>query len=95
VNAARYKVDEEGCCRACGALYPEAAHLWPRSLGAPRFDTPDLIMPLCRQCHTSYDAHELNLLPLVEPHELLAVVAEAGTLARATSRLRGLGTAGL
>lgn len=88
MNAARRKVDAEGVCRVCGALNPEAAHIWPRSLGAGGFDWPDLICPLCRSCHVDYDCGQLDLLPHLTLNEQVAVVRIAG-IARAYNRLRG------
>ena len=47
MNPARAKVEAEGQCRACGdgdVEHLDAAHLWPRSMGASGFEEPDNIM---------------------------------------------------
>jgi len=58
----RAKVDREGVCRVChrpGRL--EAAHIIPRSLGGT--EEEHATVPLCRGCHSEFDAHTLDLLP--------------------------------
>lgn len=90
---ARAKVDQEGVCRACGASDRlEAAHT-----AGQKHDPPDGrvravdIIPLCGQlsrnrCHPLYDAHELNILPLLSYAEQAAVVEHLG-IDRALHRL--------
>lgn len=100
MNAARQKVEAEGQCRACGVGGPDrldAAHLIDRSLAASGFDDPDLIIPLCSTikggvgCHDDYDAHRLDVLPLLTVDEQVAAVRAAGGIERARGRLIGRG----
>lgn len=84
--AAREKCDREGRCRACGDPYPEAAHLWPRSMGGGQ--DADLILPLCRACHELFDAHHIDVLSLLSLDEQLALVRAANGIERA--RIRAL-----
>jgi hypothetical protein len=84
-TAAREKCDRESSCRACGMAYPEAAHIWPRSLGGTQ--DPDLILPLCRSCHTAFDHHRLDVLSLLTTDEQVALVRAAGSLERARMRV--------
>jgi len=39
----------------------DAAHIIPRSLGGNEAEAATV--PLCRSCHTEFDAHTLDLLP--------------------------------
>lgn len=97
MNAGRQKVEDEGCCRVCGAPASQcdAAHLWDRSLGSKGFEETDLIVPLCAQikgghgCHGLYDAHQLNLLPYLTLREQVALVWAAKGIARAHKRANG------
>lgn len=97
MNAARRKVEGEGCCRVCGtpADRCDAAHTWDRSLGGRGFDTPDLIVPLCSDvkggqgCHQLYDQHQLDLLPYLTVDEQVAMVRAAGGIERARRRAIG------
>lgn len=82
--AAREKCDREGRCRACGRPNPEAAHLWPRSMGGGQ--DPDLILPLCRGCHELFDAHRLEVLGLLSLDEQLALVRAAKGIELARQR---------
>lgn len=96
MNPARRKVEDEGACRVCltgPARVLEAAHLWPRSRGATGFDSPDIIVPLCKPvglggsgCHDRFDAHRLDLLHLLTLDEQLALVAAAGGIEQARIR---------
>ena len=86
---ARAKVDaEKGRCRVCGAPNAEAAHVIPRSLapGVGNNMSADNIVPLCRDCHTEYDQHRLDLLPFLTLPEQVAAVRSAGGIALAYRR---------
>jgi hypothetical protein len=85
---ARQKVDLEGGCRVCGSDYMiEAAHS-----SYIRFDDntvdPDRVIPLCKQCHMKYDAHELDILAYISYEEQAIVVRDLG-IVRAYKRLTG------
>ena len=82
------KVIQEPECRVCGQTGVQAAHLWPKSLGAKGYDVADLIVSLCRDCHERFDAGKLELLPHLSFEEQAAVVRYAG-IERARKRLRG------
>lgn len=96
MNAAREKVEREGC-RVCGAppAQCDAAHTWNRSQGGAGFDDPDAIVPLCSRirggagCHDDYDAYRLDLLPYMTTAEQVALVRYAGSIERARERARG------
>lgn len=91
---AREKVDAEAGCRVCG--YPhrvEAAHVTGRVHDRPKtpgaktvYVAPDSVVPLCRDHHTQYDAHNLDLLPHLFKPEQLRAVEDLG-LSRAYQRL--------
>lgn len=80
------KVIEDPHCRVCGQGGVQAAHLWPRSLGARGYDNEDIIVPLCQSCHSLFDAGKLELLPHLTNAEQAAVVRYAG-IPRALKRL--------
>jgi 5-methylcytosine-specific restriction endonuclease McrA len=63
----RMKAESEGCCRACGALDPDAHHIVHRRLGGD--DWPDNIVPLCRVCHQAVHDRKLDLIPLLDLKE--------------------------
>ena len=46
----------------------------------------DNIVPLCRDCHTEYDQHRLDLLPFLTLPEQIAAVRQAGGIALAYRR---------
>lgn len=80
---ARAKVDDEGACRVCGIERGlQAAHIVPRQYderrGSVRFVDPNNILPLCPPCHASFDAHELDVLPVLEREEELHAVGVLG-----------------
>ena len=86
----RAKVDEEGeMCRNCGGPHAQAAHIIPRSLipkmGHSELDGEDArnCVPLCasRGCHTKYDNHTLDILPLLTRQEQAYAVELVGLLA--------------
>ena len=67
-RAAQLKKSREGCCRACGARGTlDAAHVVARSLGGD--DSELATVPLCRGCHTAFDEHALDLLPVLTKAE--------------------------
>lgn len=72
------KCREEGACRKCGRsdLPIDPAHVTPRSRGAGV--TADEVVPLCRPCHTLYDAGRLELLPVLTTEEQVAAVEHVG-----------------
>lgn len=77
----------EGSCRVCdskGSL--EAAHVIPRSLGGDQ--DREATIPLCRDCHRAYDAHQLDLLPYLTLEEQAHAVSILG-LARAWRSITG------
>lgn len=87
-TAARAKVDAvvDGRCRVCKSARfgLDAAHVIPRSLNpTDQAMTEDAIVPLCRLCHTAYDAHELDLLPYLTISEQAQAVISAQGIARA------------
>jgi hypothetical protein len=83
----REKVDAEGgMCRNCGGPHAQAAHIIPRSL-IPKVGHSDLdgedprnCVPLCdaRGCHTAYDMHRLDILPLLSKDEQAYAVLLVG-----------------
>ena len=84
-TAARKKVDAEGECRWCAYRDNlEAAHIIPRSLGGGQ--SPDSIVPLCRDCHRAYDAGRLDLLPALTFAEQAEAVRVLG-IHRALQRI--------
>lgn len=102
-SLARGKVDAEGACRAGGlvlvqGIIPcagdlEAAHVIGRRLDNPRPGTvvlvrPARIVPLCHAHHLLYDAHELDLSPVLYRTELALAVLDVG-LVSAVLRVTG------
>lgn len=87
-SAAREKVVAEGKCRVCKqtANGLEAAHVMGRKYDDPSGQVdPDDVVPLCRPCHTAYDARRLNLLPYLSLAEQAKAVSHVG-IARALRR---------
>jgi hypothetical protein len=80
-----------GACLVCWKP-GERAHLIDRSLFPDPHSDPRRVVPLCREHHTAYDDHTLDLLPLLEPRHRseLARAVEIhgliGTLERVTGR---------
>jgi predicted restriction endonuclease len=65
---AKEKVKNEGMCRVCGnSEILDPAHIIPRSLGGDM--NAANIIPLCRTCHSEYDAHRLDILPFLKRAE--------------------------
>jgi hypothetical protein len=50
----------------------------------------DSVVALCRPCHSSYDAYELDLLDYLTLDEQLEAVRVLGSIARAFRRLAPL-----
>lgn len=66
---AKQKIEEERRCRICSNK-PEPAHIIPRSrIPGPEAMDARNIVPLCRQHHTEYDSHTLDLLPYLSHEE--------------------------
>lgn len=90
-NAAmRAKVRDQACLN-CAHRPVDPAHLIDRSLADDHGD-PRAVIALCRLCHDRYDAHELDLLPLLEPRlrvELAFAVERFGLL-RTLERVTGV-----
>ena len=92
------KAQAEGCCRKCFSReMVECAHIAGRKYDQPKLGwpksrlwvNPDHIIPLCKRCHMRYDAHELDILPLLTPDEQAEVVRCLGiisALRRTTSK---------
>ncbi len=97
---ARAKVEAEGACRVCGSPNVEAAHVIGREHdpelqeldGTPfvRVVLPEAVVPLCREHHTAYDHHELDLLPHLNLEEQERAVKDAGSIALAYKRTTGV-----
>ena len=84
---ARNKVEDEGRCRLCHiARGLEAAHVLGRRFDRPKLGqktlwvNPDSVVPLCRACHSEYDAHEVSILPRLTRAEQLQALKDAGTI---------------
>lgn len=82
---------DAGACVVCWKA-GERAHLIDRSLAPDPYQDPRRVVPLCREHHEAYDAHQLDLLPYLEPghRSELARAVEIfglwGTLLRVTGR---------
>lgn len=84
--AARYA----GACIVCWKQ-GEHAHLIDRSLAPDPWKDPRRVVALCREHHTAYDDHELDLLPYLEPHHRseLARAVECVGLVTTMERVSG------
>lgn len=58
-------VSSFGACVVCWKP-GERAHLIDRSLFPDPYSDPRRVVPLCREHHTAYDDHTLDLLPYLE-----------------------------
>jgi hypothetical protein len=81
-------------CAACGRQAPlQRAHLIGRSRdrrGVASFVVaPDEVVMLCATCHYAYDAHELDLYPLLSASQLRGAMRAAGAPGKALVRLSG------
>lgn len=91
---ARAKIDSERCCRVCQSRdHVEAAHTIGRKYdGATSSGVlvviPHDVVPLCREHHSAYDKHELDLLPYLTHEEQAAAVSHVGIVS-AMRRLTG------
>ena len=88
-----YQPGETGtACIVCWRPGTDRAHLIDRSLAPDPDANPLRTVRLCRTHHEAYDAHELDLLPYLEPRhraELAFAVETHGlvaTLERVTGR---------
>jgi len=88
---ARRKVTDAGRCRVCRTGHPpiDAAHIVPRSLAPNNGEHADAIVELCRECHTRYDSHQLDLLPYLSLAEQLSAVTAAGGIEGARRQITG------
>lgn len=78
-------------CRMCakpGKI--ELAHVIGRNRderrGATVLVNPDSVVPLCDECHRRYDAHDLDILPILSLDEQVAAVRDAGGIIAALRR---------
>lgn len=93
------KLQREAECRVCSSPDRlEAAHIIGRRCdplivgsrgGKSRYVHPDSICILCRDCHLSYDARRLDLLPFLHIHEQAYAVEIAGGIMAALNRVTG------
>ena len=82
-------------CRVCLRHPRELAHVIGRARDERRSRTtayvhPLDVVPLCREHHVAYDAHELDLLPHLLPAELERAIQVAGSREAALRRIRGI-----
>lgn len=76
-------------CRVCHDPYTDPAHIIDRSLVQPGVgENEHNIVPLCRQHHTLYDVHQLDLLPYLTRMEQATAVFLLG-LEAAYRRITG------
>ena len=59
---------------------------WGYGAGMHRWVNPASIVPLCQGCHMLYDAHKLDILPILSNEEQANAVKTVG-IARAYQRL--------
>jgi hypothetical protein len=71
----------------------EAAHVIGRANDRPKnlegtrlWVDPDAVIPLCRDHHTAYDSHELDVLAVLTLEEQLRAVEDAGGIELARVR---------
>lgn len=86
-------IDRDDPCRWCGETgRTERAHIAGRQYdrkqdNGVRYVTPDSVLGLCRSCHQSYDAHQLDLLPCLTLAEQVQAVIDLGGIEAARIRL--------
>lgn len=86
------EIQTGNACIVCWRAPTDRAHLIDRSLFPDAHADPARVIYLCREHHNAYDAHELDLLPYLEPryrHELARAVecfGLIGTLERVTGK---------
>lgn len=91
--SAKKKCEREGVCRYCqsfACLPLQPAHLWHRGMGAGRgidLMNDDLIIPLGEPCHTLFDQHRIDVLPILSLNEQVALVSAAGGIETARRRV--------
>jgi hypothetical protein len=89
-------IDAQTPCRLCGSQgQTERAHTAGRKhderTGKGRWKVHPLdIVPLCRPCHTAYDAGRVDLLPYIDVDEQVRVVQHLGGIESARMRLAPL-----
>lgn len=80
-------------CVVCWRTPTDRAHLVDRSLAPDPFEDPLRTVPLCRQHHEAYDAHQLDLLGELGVHHrqeiATAVLVHPGGLLGALERITG------
>lgn len=91
-SAGRAKVEAEGRCRSCGAMWSlETAHIIGRSrdrrVGGIAVVDEDSVIPLCRGCHEAYDQADLDILPVLTVAEQARAVQDAGGMITALRRV--------
>lgn len=80
-------------CRVCGNPAVELAHVIGRSNDRPQdgrtvvWVNPDSVVPLCREHHTEYDAHQLDLMSRLTMDEQVQSVRDAGGIELARQRI--------
>lgn len=79
-------------CRVCGAWPVDLAHVVGRKHDrrGPNqmfYVRPESVVGLCREHHSKFDAHELDLLPYLTLEEQLDAVRSAGGIELARVRL--------
>lgn len=74
----RVKRELSGVCCICGQVAVDAAHLLPRSLYPEYYTETWNIVPMCRDCHRSYDDDKAFRK---KQSELKRIVAEHDELA--------------
>jgi hypothetical protein len=84
------EVQTGNACIVCWRSPTDRAHVVDRSLAPDPYSDPRRIVYLCREHHVAYDAHELDLLPYLEPRHrselarAVEVFGLMGTLERVT-----------
>jgi hypothetical protein len=84
-------IDIGTACIVCWREGIDRAHLIDRSLAADPDEDPLRTVRLCRVHHDAYDAHELDLLPYLEPRHRaeLAKAVEVHGLISTLERVTG------
>lgn len=87
VNAVRHMYPY---CQVCGGSFgrTEAAHVIGRARDSAKV-RPEHIAFLCVKHHLAYDAHSLDLFPVLRPDQLVGAVQAAGTVGGALRRVSG------
>jgi hypothetical protein len=84
---------EHTVCRLCGDPRVEAAHVIGRENDRPKHEgtqrlwvNPDAVIPMCHAHHVAYDAHELDILSVLQLEEQIRAVIDAGGIELARVR---------